>query len=63
MRAAEYVVVENAGTDDEKEVHRASTFLAAFKWASRYGRTVTAIREAGADVMRVNADGSFTTEI
>jgi hypothetical protein len=61
--AADFVVVENAGQDDEKVVHRCAGFLPALKWASRYGRTPQAIRDAGVDVMRVLPDGTFTTEI
>lgn len=61
--AAEFVVVENAGTDDEKVVFRCTGYLHALKWAGRYGRTPQAIRDAGVDVMRVLPDGTFTTEI
>ena len=61
--AADFVVVENAGTDDEKVVHRCVGFLPALKWAGRYGRTPQAIRDAGVDVMRILPDGTFTTEI
>jgi hypothetical protein len=68
-----YVVVENAGCDDEKEVYRTTTFVDAFSWAQRLvsgagsgrggGYTANDIRAAGVDVMSVNQDGSFSTEI
>lgn len=59
-----FVVVEGAGTDDEKVVYRDSSFLAATEWAVKhYGRVIDDIAKAGVDVMREFSDGTRTTEL
>lgn len=62
-KAREFVVVEGAGTDDEKIVHRCARFPDALKWCTRYGKTINEVRAAGVDVMSVKDDGTLTTEI
>lgn len=56
-----FAVIENAGTDLEAIVSQHGTHMEAMKAASKFSRK--AANPACVDVVKILADGSWTTEI